>query len=114
MKGFSLAENIEKNNAFDAISSDQSATRLEVNEVVNDGDGEIKVLNLVQRVIDVESTSDNDAQDQANELETKVLVDGKQDDAKAVGVVDKQNSDEPDVLEGNRVISVGGLRDGFG
>ncbi|GKC72269.1 hypothetical protein Tco_1118152 [Tanacetum coccineum] len=56
------------------------------------------------------STSDNDARDQASELETKVLVDGKQDDAKVVKVVDvadEQNSDEPNVLEGNEVIGVG-------
>ncbi|GKD03550.1 hypothetical protein Tco_1178524, partial [Tanacetum coccineum] len=52
---------------------------LEANKVVNDGDGE-------------------------------VLVDGKQDEAKVVkvvGVVDEQNSDEPNVLEGNGVIGVG-------
>nr|GEV33568.1 AIG1-like protein [Tanacetum cinerariifolium] len=64
--------------------------------------GKVKVLNLVQQAIDVESTSDNNARDQASELETKVLVDGKQDEAKVVKVVDvadEQNSDEPDVLE---------------
>nr|GEW91354.1 AIG1-like protein [Tanacetum cinerariifolium] len=83
-KGFSLAESIEENNAFDASSSDQSATGLEANKVVNDGDGEVKVLNWVQQAIDVESTTDNDARDQVSELETKVLVDGKQDDAKVV------------------------------
>nr|GEX25108.1 transposase (putative), gypsy type [Tanacetum cinerariifolium] len=83
-KGFSLAESIEENNAFDASSSDQPATGLEANKVVNDGDGEVKVLNWVQQAIDVESTSDNDTRDQVSELETKVLVDGKQDDAKVV------------------------------
>ncbi|GKC68666.1 hypothetical protein Tco_1101264 [Tanacetum coccineum] len=41
------------------------------------------------------------------ELETKVLVDGKQDDAKVVGVAGHQNSDEPNVLKGNGVIGVG-------
>nr|GEY69319.1 harbinger transposase-derived nuclease domain-containing protein [Tanacetum cinerariifolium] len=44
------------------------------------------------------------------ELETKVLVDGKQDDAKVVkvvGVAGYQNSDEPNVLKGNRVIGIG-------
>nr|GEY42372.1 JmjC domain-containing protein [Tanacetum cinerariifolium] len=44
------------------------------------------------------------------ELETKVLVDGKQDDVKVVkvvGVAGHQNSDEPNVLKGNRVIGVG-------
>nr|GEU83370.1 harbinger transposase-derived nuclease domain-containing protein [Tanacetum cinerariifolium] len=44
------------------------------------------------------------------ELEMKVLVDGKQDDAKVVkvvGVAGHQNSDEPNVLKGNRVIGVG-------
>ncbi|GJW17123.1 hypothetical protein Tco_0024559 [Tanacetum coccineum] len=60
-KGFSLAENIEKNNSFDATSSDQPAVGSKANKVVNDGDGEVKVLNWVQQVIDVESTSDNDA-----------------------------------------------------
>ncbi|GKD48280.1 hypothetical protein Tco_1277256 [Tanacetum coccineum] len=35
----------------------------------------------------VEITSDNDARDQASEIEMKVLVDGKQDDAKVVKVV---------------------------
>ncbi|GJY52106.1 retrovirus-related pol polyprotein from transposon TNT 1-94 [Tanacetum coccineum] len=86
------------------------AAGLEANKVVNDGDGEVKVLNWVQQAIDVESTSDNDAQDQTSELETKMLVDGKQDDAKVVkvvGVANEQNSDEPNVLEGNRVIGVG-------
>ena len=40
----------------------------------------------------------------------KVLMNGKQDDAKVVkvvGVADEQNSDEPNVLEGNEVIGVG-------
>ncbi|GJV11831.1 hypothetical protein Tco_1353372 [Tanacetum coccineum] len=44
------------------------------------------------------------------ELETKVLVDGKQDDVKVVkvvGVAGHQNSDEPNVLKGNGVIGVG-------
>nr|GEU91803.1 class II heat shock protein [Tanacetum cinerariifolium] len=44
------------------------------------------------------------------ELETKLLVDGKQDDAKVVkvmGVAGHQNSDEPNVLKGNSVIGVG-------
>ena len=39
---------------------------MEANKVVNDGDGEVKVLNWVQQVIDVESTSDNDARGQAS------------------------------------------------
>ncbi|GJX77975.1 hypothetical protein Tco_0324786 [Tanacetum coccineum] len=58
----------------------------------------------------VEITSDNDARDQACEVETKVLVDGKQDDAKVVkvvGVAVEQSNDEPNVLEGNGVIGVG-------
>ncbi|GKD46782.1 hypothetical protein Tco_1271427 [Tanacetum coccineum] len=58
----------------------------------------------------VEITSDNDAQDQASKVEMKVLVDGKQDDAKVVkvvGVAVEQNNDKPNVLEGNRVIGVG-------
>ncbi|GJW26616.1 hypothetical protein Tco_0040427 [Tanacetum coccineum] len=55
------------------------------------------------QAIDVESTSNNDAQDQASELEKMVLLDGKQDDMKVlkvIGVADEQNSDEPYVLEG--------------
>nr|GEW21862.1 AIG1-like protein [Tanacetum cinerariifolium] len=99
---------------------------LEANKVVNDGDdsessgpvtptsdseslGEVKVLNRVQQSIDVESTYDNDTRDQVSELEMKMLVDGKQDEAKVVKVVVvavKQNIDEPDV-EGNGVIGVG-------
>ncbi|GJW03799.1 hypothetical protein Tco_1562655 [Tanacetum coccineum] len=79
-KGFSLEESIKKNNTFDATSSDQSTTGLEANKVVNDADGE---------------------------LETKVVVDGIQDDAKVMGVADEQKSDEPNVLEGNEVIGVG-------
>nr|GEV75769.1 AIG1-like protein [Tanacetum cinerariifolium] len=80
-KRFSLAESIEENNAFDATSSDQSAAGLEANKVVDD--------------------------DQASELETKLLVDGKQDAVKVVGVADEQNNDEPNALEGNGVIGVG-------
>nr|GEZ90771.1 AIG1-like protein [Tanacetum cinerariifolium]GFC03782.1 AIG1-like protein [Tanacetum cinerariifolium] len=60
---------------------------LQANKVVNDGDGEVIMLNWVQQAIDVESTSDNDARDQASEMEMKVLVDGKQDEAKVVKVV---------------------------
>jgi hypothetical protein len=37
----------------------------------------------------------------------KVLVNGKQDDAKVVGVADEQNSDERNVLEGKVVVGVG-------
>nr|GEV28491.1 putative ribonuclease H-like domain-containing protein [Tanacetum cinerariifolium] len=90
---------------------------LEANKVVNNGDdsessspvtptsdsessSEVKVLNWVQQSIDVESTYDNDAHDQVSELEMRVLVDGKQDEAKVVKVVVvvvEQNIDEPDV-----------------
>ncbi|GJW88423.1 hypothetical protein Tco_0163763 [Tanacetum coccineum] len=59
-KGSSVAESIKENNAFDATPSDHSAARLIANKVVNDGDGE---------------------------LETKVLVDDTQDEAKVVKVV---------------------------
>ncbi|GJW94022.1 translocase of chloroplast 120, chloroplastic-like protein [Tanacetum coccineum] len=58
----------------------------------------------MELLTDVESTSGTDARDQASEL---VLVDGKQDGAEVVGVADDQNSNEPDVLENNRVIGVG-------
>lgn len=37
----------------------------------------------------------------------KVLVDGKQDDVKVVGVANEQNSDQPNVLEITGVIGVG-------
>nr|GEZ60243.1 AIG1-like protein [Tanacetum cinerariifolium] len=87
-------------------SNYQPTGGLEANKVVNDGDGEVKVLKWLQQEIDVEITSDNDARNQASKVETKVLVDGKQDDAKVMGVVDEQNSDEPNVLESNRVIHV--------
>ncbi|GKE01976.1 hypothetical protein Tco_1389959 [Tanacetum coccineum] len=109
-KGFSTTECIEENNAFHATSSDQPVAGLKASKVVNDGDVEVKVLNWVQQAIDVESTSDNYARDQASKLETTVLVDGKEDDAKVVKVVvvaDEQNSEEPNVLEGNGVIGVG-------
>ncbi|GJU39468.1 hypothetical protein Tco_1192425 [Tanacetum coccineum] len=105
-KVLNVSDVIEENNAFDATSGDQ-LTELEANEVVNDGDGEVEVLNLVRQAIDAESTSDNEARDQSGELETKVLVDGKQDGAEVVGVVDEQNSDKPDVLENNGVVGVG-------
>ncbi|GKE19187.1 hypothetical protein Tco_1426764, partial [Tanacetum coccineum] len=55
----------------------------------------------------IDYPNDNDARDQASELETKVLKDGKQDDVKVVGVTDEPNNDEPKVLEGNGVIGVG-------
>nr|GFA24728.1 harbinger transposase-derived nuclease domain-containing protein [Tanacetum cinerariifolium] len=63
----------------------------------------------VQQSIDVESTYDNDAQDQVSKLEMKVLVDGKQDEAKVVKLVVvavKQNIDKP-YVEGNGVKGVG-------
>ncbi|GJU98164.1 hypothetical protein Tco_1327435, partial [Tanacetum coccineum] len=44
-KWFSVSESIKENNAFDATSSDQPAVGLKANKVVNDGDGEVKVLN---------------------------------------------------------------------
>nr|GEV47101.1 hypothetical protein [Tanacetum cinerariifolium] len=46
------------------------------------------ILEGNKQAIDVESTTDNNARDQASELETKLLVDGKQDEAKIVKVVD--------------------------
>ncbi|GJX58488.1 hypothetical protein Tco_0289878, partial [Tanacetum coccineum] len=48
------------------------------------------------------NSSDNNAQDQASEVEMKVLVDGKQDDIKVVkvmGVAVEQNNDKPNMLE---------------
>ncbi|GKC18558.1 hypothetical protein Tco_1020708 [Tanacetum coccineum] len=111
---FSLARTTEARLDDQAAPVAGMSAGLEANKVINDGDGEVKVLNLVQQAIDVESTSDNDARDQASELKTKVLVDGKQDEAKVVkvvGVADEQNINEPNVLEGNRVIGVGRLND---
>ncbi|GJZ56787.1 retrotransposon-related protein [Tanacetum coccineum] len=118
---FSLARTIEARFDDQAAPVAGTSARLEANKVVNDGDdsvasgpvtptsnsessGEVKVFNWVRQAIDAESTSDNDAQDQASEIETKMLVEGKQDEAKVVVVADEQNSDEPDVLEGNGVI----------
>ncbi|GKC87394.1 hypothetical protein Tco_1148043 [Tanacetum coccineum] len=69
----------------------------------------VKVSNWVQQTIDVETTSNNDARDQASELEFKVLVDGKQDETKVVkvvGMTDEQNSDKLNMVECNRVIGV--------
>nr|GEZ53091.1 FT-interacting protein 1-like [Tanacetum cinerariifolium] len=80
-------------------------------------------FNLKKHVLVVEGekkkfvySPNNDARDQASELETKVLVDGKQDDAKVVkvvGLADEQNSDEPNVLVGNGVIGVGCFNDKY-
>nr|GEY85540.1 histone-lysine N-methyltransferase family member SUVH9-like [Tanacetum cinerariifolium] len=58
----------------------------------------LEAYKVVQQSIDVESTYDNDAQDQVSKLEMKVLVDGKQDEAKAVKLVVvavEQNIDKP-------------------
>ncbi|GJZ68132.1 hypothetical protein Tco_0631372 [Tanacetum coccineum] len=104
---FSLARTVEARLDDQAAPVAGMSAGVEANKVVNDGDGEVKVLNLVQQAINVKSTSDNDARDQASELKTNVLVDGKQDEAKVVGVADDQNVDEPNVLEGNGVIGVG-------
>nr|GEY55259.1 RNA-directed DNA polymerase, eukaryota [Tanacetum cinerariifolium] len=118
---FLLARTIEARFDDQAAPVAGTSAGLEANKVVNDGDdsessglvtptsnlessSEVKVLNWVRQTIDVESTSDNDARDQAGELETKMLVDGKQYEAKMVVVANEQNSDEPDALEGNRVI----------
>ncbi|GJS33019.1 hypothetical protein Tco_0531401 [Tanacetum coccineum] len=78
----------------------------------NVGDQQDPNVNDKQEILalEIDYPNDNDARDQASELETKVLVDGKQDDAKVVkvvGVTDEQNSDEPNMLEGNGVIGVG-------
>ncbi|GJZ87918.1 hypothetical protein Tco_0659700 [Tanacetum coccineum] len=55
----------------------------------------------------IDYPNDNDARDQASELETKVLEDGKQDYVKVVGVTDEPNNHKPKVLEGNGVTGVG-------
>ncbi|GJZ83913.1 AIG1-like protein [Tanacetum coccineum] len=103
-------------------SPSSSVDWMEANKVVNDGDDsessrpvkptsnsesscEVNVFKWVRQAIYIESTSDNDARDQASKLETKMIVEGKQDEAKVVVMADEQNSDEPDVLEGNGVIS---------
>ncbi|GJZ87258.1 hypothetical protein Tco_0658868 [Tanacetum coccineum] len=88
-----------------ACFDDQSAlvagtsAGFEANKVVNDGDDS-------ESSSPVRPTSDSES---SSKLEMKVLVDGKQDEAKVVKVVVvavKQNIDEPDV-EGNVVIGVG-------
>nr|GEZ51084.1 hypothetical protein [Tanacetum cinerariifolium] len=100
-----------------------TSPRLEANKVVGGDDLEssglvtqtsdlestdvAKVLNWVQQLIDIESIYDNDAQDQVGELEMKVLVDGKQDEAKVVKLVVvavEQNIDKPDV-EGEKNVT---------
>ncbi|GJV74073.1 hypothetical protein Tco_1494068, partial [Tanacetum coccineum] len=61
--------------------------------IVNPNDLNIAILDQVleESILHtsdkVEITSDNDARDQASEVEMKVLVDGKQDDTKVVKVV---------------------------
>ncbi|GJV31082.1 hypothetical protein Tco_1391482 [Tanacetum coccineum] len=55
----------------------------------------------------IDYPDDNDARDQASELEMKVLEDGKQDNVKVVSVTDEPNNHELKVLEGNGVIGVG-------
>ncbi|GJX74558.1 AIG1-like protein [Tanacetum coccineum] len=96
---FSLAQIIE------ACFNDQAApvactsAGLEANKVVNDGDDS-------ESSGPVTPTSDSKS---SGELEMKVLVDGKQDEAKVVKVMVvavEQNIDEPGV-EGNGVIGVG-------
>ncbi|GJU18224.1 hypothetical protein Tco_1146190 [Tanacetum coccineum] len=72
--------------------------------------GQVLEKSILHTSDKVEITSNNDARDQASEVEMKVLVDGKQDDAKVVkvlGVAVEQNNDKPNVLEGNEVIGVG-------
>nr|GEY09938.1 histone-lysine N-methyltransferase family member SUVH9-like [Tanacetum cinerariifolium] len=105
---------------YQALVADTSP-RLEANKVVGGDDLEssclvtqtsnlestdvAKVLNWVQQLINIESIYDNDAQDQVGELEMKVLVDGKQDEAKVVKLVVvavEQNIDKPDVEEARR------------
>ncbi|GJV95718.1 retrotransposon-related protein [Tanacetum coccineum] len=123
---FSLVRIIEAPFDDQAAPVASMSAGLKANNMLNDGDdsessgpvtptsdsessGKVKVLNWVQQSIDVESTYNNDARDQVNELEMKVLVDGKQDEAKVVEVVVvavEQNIDEPNV-EGNGVIGVG-------
>nr|GEX77525.1 hypothetical protein [Tanacetum cinerariifolium] len=90
---FLLARTIEARFDDQAASVAGTSAGLEANKVVNDGDVSESS----------ESTSDNDARDQAGELETKMLVDGKQDEAKMVVLADEQKSDE--LLKGNRVIA---------
>ncbi|GJZ53062.1 hypothetical protein Tco_0607947 [Tanacetum coccineum] len=72
----------------------------DLNIAIQDQVLEESILHTVKKV---EITSDNDARDQASKVEMKVLVDGKQDDAKVVkvvGVAVEHNNDEPNVLEG--------------
>ncbi|GJY85592.1 hypothetical protein Tco_0499618 [Tanacetum coccineum] len=106
VEAFSLARMIEarfkdKRNTTTIVNPN------DLNIAIPDQVLEESILHMSDKV---EITSDNDAQDQASEVETNVLVDGKQDDAKVmkvVGVVVKQNNDKPNVLKGNGVIGVG-------
>nr|GEU76288.1 hypothetical protein [Tanacetum cinerariifolium] len=75
---FSLVQTIDA--CFDDQATPVAGTSagLEANKVVNDGD---------------------DSESSSSELETRVLVDGKQDEAKVMDVADEQNNNELDVLE---------------
>nr|GEV61264.1 ribonuclease H-like domain-containing protein [Tanacetum cinerariifolium] len=105
VKAFSLARMTE------ARFEDERTTTTIVNSndlniAIPDQVLEESILHTLDKV---EITYDNDARDQDSEVETKVLVDGKQDDAKVmkvVGVAVEQNNDEPNVLEDNGVIGI--------
>ncbi|GKE25536.1 retrotransposon-related protein, partial [Tanacetum coccineum] len=96
---FSLARIIEARFDDQAALVAGTLAGLEANKVVNDGDDSESSGPVIP-------TSDSES---SGKVEMKVLVDGKQDEAKVVKVVVvavKQNIDEPDV-EGNGVIGVG-------
>ncbi|GJW02334.1 hypothetical protein Tco_1561190 [Tanacetum coccineum] len=97
---FLLVRTIEARFDDQATPVAGTSARLEANKVVNNGD-DSESSGPVTPISDSKSYG---------ELETKVLVDDKQDEAKVMKVVDvadEQNSDERDVLEGNGVIGVG-------
>ncbi|GJR70007.1 hypothetical protein Tco_0016072 [Tanacetum coccineum] len=106
MEAFSLARMIEAR-----FEDERTTTTIvnpnDLNIAIPDQALEESILHTSDKV---KITSGNDARDQASEVEMKVLVDGKQDDAKVVkmtGVAVEQNNDKPNVLEGNGVIGVG-------
>ncbi|GJW87465.1 hypothetical protein Tco_0162805, partial [Tanacetum coccineum] len=112
-EAFSLARAMEARFAKEALSKLLQMGTRTITTIVNPNDLNIEIPDQVleESILHTsdkgEITSDNDARDQASEVEMKVLVDGKQDDTKVVGVAVEQKNDKPNVLEGNGVIGVG-------
>ncbi|GJX48474.1 hypothetical protein Tco_0273664 [Tanacetum coccineum] len=101
------------NQAIDTNDGDQEDPGVKNKQEVKKADGQ-EIKNVKDEEHEpgflahkINYPNDNDARDQASELETKVLEDGKQDDVKVVGVTDEPNNHKPKVLEGNGVTGVG-------